>query len=247
MDRMWTLVVLALLTACGSDRAVDVDPCPGGDLVSVDGDDYCVAEAVVIEKGFLCPEEFPNRFDYEDVVVCAGEEDVAEEKLEAVYTEYREDNPPANNGANNGVNNGCVDNDADGSCAPEDCDDDNALVGAGLPEVPANGIDDDCDGQVDEVGPVEPEPECRQDADCANGLACFDGECAARCSLDADCREDKVCRMEHCLDPPPRCESDADCPRGELCDDGTCALIDCRTDADCPQGDVCVDGTCTDR
>ena len=35
-----------------------------------------------------------------------------------------------------------------------DCDDDNAWVFPGAPELPDNGVDDDCDGEVDEVEPV---------------------------------------------------------------------------------------------
>ena len=40
---------------------------------------------------------------------------------------------------------GCAtDADGDGSCAGTDCDDSSALVGPGRPELPGNGIDDDC-------------------------------------------------------------------------------------------------------
>ncbi|MBW2991576.1 hypothetical protein KY348_07815 [Candidatus Woesearchaeota archaeon] len=43
----------------------------------------------------------------------------------------------------------CIDDDGDGYCAPEDCDDTNPSVHPGAPEV-CNGLDDDCDGEVDE-------------------------------------------------------------------------------------------------
>ena len=225
----WMLVgAIVALAACGHDAAVD--PCPGGELVDVEGDAYCVAEAVVIEKGFLCPETLPHQFAYEDLVVCAGDDEVSEAQLADVYTEYRAANPSPNNGANNGAgnngqpnnggaNNGCVDVDADGFCVPDDCDDTNAQVGPAIPEVPRNGLDDDCDGLVDEDSA---EPECRVDNDCGDGNQCFDGECAIPCAVDSDCSVEQVCRGGHCQEGAVACRSDADCDADEVCADGLC-------------------------
>ena len=44
----------------------------------------------------------------------------------------------------------CIDFDRDGVCRGEDCDDENAAIRPGAPEVCHNGLDDDCDGVADE-------------------------------------------------------------------------------------------------
>jgi hypothetical protein len=45
---------------------------------------------------------------------------------------------------------GWIDVDRDGDCAPADCDDESAAVGPSQSETCGNGLDDDCDGEVDE-------------------------------------------------------------------------------------------------
>jgi beta-glucosidase/6-phospho-beta-glucosidase/beta-galactosidase len=44
----------------------------------------------------------------------------------------------------------CADEDGDGHCIPEDCDDTNSEIHPAQAEVPDNGIDDDCNGLIDE-------------------------------------------------------------------------------------------------
>ncbi len=107
-----------------------------------------------------------------------------------------------------------------------------------------NGLDDDCDGLVDEGCPA-----CRADADCAAGETCdvATGLCRQTCQpaaelcdgVDNDCDGlvDEGCATT--------CTGDAECAAGELCLDGWCEIPPaCSTDADCPADLVCVAGTC---
>jgi hypothetical protein len=71
----------------------------------------------------------------------------------------------------------CEDADGDGfasqDCGGQDCDDANPIVHPAALEV-ENGLDDDCDGQVDES--ADPVP-CSADEICPAGQECVNGQC----------------------------------------------------------------------
>jgi hypothetical protein len=94
-----------------------------------------------------------------------------------------------------------------------------------------NGIDDDCDGIVDN-GDL-----------CKTGFVCDHGTCVARCgSGEFACQGDLVCNQDgFCVDPD--CAS-VTCPAGTVCAHGACkAPCDAIV---CPAPAVCRAGICVD-
>jgi hypothetical protein len=94
-----------------------------------------------------------------------------------------------------------------------------------------NGLDNDCDGRVDDGAAL-----------CGEGEVCDRGRCAARCPTGRDCPAGRVCSArETCVDDA--CESVA-CPTGQRCHAGACVSL-CEGVA-CPFGQQCRAGGCVD-
>lgn len=90
-----------------------------------------------------------------------------------------------------------------------------------------DGLDNDCDGQVDESH------------DCSEG-GCVAGSCAPFCS-EGLCPSGLVCEGRYCV---RRACVDIECAEGSFCRDGSC--VDSCEGVYCPLGQSCLDGRCQD-
>ncbi len=95
-----------------------------------------------------------------------------------------------------------------------------------------NALDDDCDGLVDEDDGQEL---------CDAGETCVNGECASPCAA-GECVGDTVCREGVCVSP---CNGVV-CEPGEFCAQESVTCVDPCDGVQCPDPDtqVCVDGRC---
>lgn len=112
--RIWILAISVLLAAsigaCGDDEYSDGDLdslCGAGDLISIDGDDYCVYEQGIIEEGFRCPEELANRFDFDGFTACGPDAELPNDFEERARDlgGFEQPDPNPNNDPNNAPNN----------------------------------------------------------------------------------------------------------------------------------------------
>jgi MYXO-CTERM domain-containing protein len=104
-----------------------------------------------------------------------------------------------------------------------------------------NGLDEDCDGDVDE-GAECPGP----------GEVCYMGGCIFPCEpgefpcpFGFDCKDltDVDPPGRYCVESPCR---DVECPAGEFCDPDTGACVDPCTTVECLPGQTCQGGLCFD-
>ncbi len=131
-----------------------------------------------------------------------------------------------------------------------------------------NGIDDDCDGIVDNGcgNPIDGGSFCRTNLECTATQQCVNGTCelasgdggVSGCAADTDCASGQVCGNGTCVVDTGSdggawvCNTSNDCASGEDCINGVCELaaLDggsapfCRTNLDCTPVQACVNGVC---
>ncbi|WP_437730580.1 hypothetical protein [Sorangium sp. So ce1335] len=145
--------------------------------------------------------------------------------------------------------------DGAGACRAglSDCDDQGQpickpFVEPGAQAERCDGVDNDCNGAVDEGAPCPESQVCsrgrcvdrcgRGEFPCQAGLVCEEGACVEPACAGVTCAAGEVCDAGACRAP---CDGVV-CPVGQRCRGGRC--LDPCAGIPCDDGDVCVDGAC---
>lgn len=126
-----------------------------------------------------------------------------------------------------------------------DCNDREASVYPGAPET-CNGVDDDCDGRVDEIASCCPACEgMAERADtCTTAGACV---CAAEGAGDAPCAAGQACCASGCADLQTDFDNCGLCQAQctDQADNCSAGLCQCGTGPTCEFINMCVSGACS--
>jgi MYXO-CTERM domain-containing protein len=122
-----------------------------------------------------------------------------------------------------------------------------------VPESPevCDGIDNDCNGQVDDGDALCKDgevclrgvcvPGCGHgEFTCSGGSICVDGLCVEELCVGVPCDEGRICKAGHCVGP---CDGVV-CPGDQVCRVGRC--VDPCGGVTCPASRVCQGGVCVE-
>ncbi len=143
----------------------------------------------------------------------------------------------------------CVDpdDDNDGDPDEDDCAPLDPAIHHGAEEV-CNGVDDNCDQQIDEDVSCDDAEPCTADAcEGESGCAHVAADDGTGCDDADDCTNSDGCQAGVCTGEPLNCDDGDPCTLGEGCEGGECqpgTPMACDDGDPCTVGDVCVDGSC---
>lgn len=255
------------LTACGftvlgGGGGVGGDPGAGGNT-GVGGNAGCASDADC-PPGQVCGMNGQCFGNNNQVEICNGLDDDGDGLIDNEgMTPLCGPNSQCVNGQCSGAN-AC---DPMNACPPgQVCDPATGMCVPSGPCMPSpevcDGVDNDCNGLIDE------DPDPNGFLLCPNGGVCVNGACSGQlCMTDADCPMGELCDPATatcspgpCVPSPEVCDGLDNncngfvdegsggalliCANGGICMNGVCT-VSCMSDADCPMGQVCDPATAT--
>lgn len=238
----WIFFACALaMTGCGDDdKDTPAVECGQGDLIAVEGTNYCVyPQAVVVENGFDCPAVVPNLTIRGPIGVCSDRPMLPNEELEQIDEIYGEVRPDIyEDEVECSIDSECA---GGQTCEAGSCVASNDECGGRGGSTCASdefcnfAPDAEC-GATDKLGTCEPRPDAQEctepdapvcgcdgqtygsacDANASGVSVASQGECASDCTIDG-CAAEQTCVEGTCL---PACGGFAGltCASEEWCD-----------------------------